>query len=387
MDEAVDHIVRARLFCLYSGFHSAVTGQVYLDEPDESTSKVNYTIQYSVPDAVALSSSAGAAHSPTVIGARAGLTPTLVYASDITDSAIQVINPDSAATVTTIQLPAGDTPVGIAPTPDGRFAWVVDAGATGPPATAGSIQIIDTSSNQITGSIKLSSQVHASWIAMAPDGKTAYVTNEGEYLVGVNNTEGAVNSVLIIDVPSRTVTGQIASPLRNPQLPNAGHAHFEHLAVSPDGTMLYVAAPGLGYFVFDTLTSTQVYPPPSYAFGVVNFFDPQVYAAPGTTLIFHPNGTRVYYYTLNCPRSTPGRTCLVAIDTKTHTAAQWTALQAVSANDTLAGLGLTPDGRTAWVKEFNSGDFIPVDTSTFTTGKRLAGPRFTSAVFTRLPPQ
>src|SRR5215470_3948384 len=56
MDEAVDNIVRARLFCLYSGFHSAISGQVLLDEPaqDFGNPKVQYKIQYSVTDVTAL---------------------------------------------------------------------------------------------------------------------------------------------------------------------------------------------------------------------------------------------------------------------------------------------------------------------------------------------
>src|SRR5262249_13882352 len=144
-----------------------------------------------------------------------------------------------------------------------------------PGANASEIEIIDTSSRQVVRSIPLGPLIFAKWIAMAPDGKTAYVTNYG---LGQLGTSGAVNSILIVDVATQKVTGQILPPLLNPQRPEIGSPFFRRLAVSPDGTLLY-AVSDLGIFVFDTLTNTQVNPPPS-AFALVNI---STFNVPGVT--------------------------------------------------------------------------------------------------------
>src|ERR1051325_10851625 len=227
---------------------------------------------------------------------------TTFFVTDQSYNAVRAINPANASILATAQLPENGSPLGIAITPDGKFLWVCEDFFP-PSQNGGVIEIIDTSSLQIVGSIPLGSLVDATWIAMTPDGKTAYVTNAGQNL-GIS---GAVNSILIIDVPNRRVTGQILPPVLNPQRPEFGSARFDHLAVSPDGTLLY-AVSAQGIFVFDTLTGTQINPPPS-ALAIVNIPTFNV-AAPAndTQIVFHPNGSRAYF-TARCPSPNGGNIC------------------------------------------------------------------------------
>src|SRR5439155_1710696 len=159
---------------------------------------------------------------------------------------------------------------------------VAEEGYTSP-VTASSVQFIDTATNKITGAIPLPPQVFASWISITPDGRTAYVINEGYYLSQTGpGTTTAVNSVLIVDIASRTITGSVLSPAARGGSP----IHLSRLAVSPDGTLLYVTAtPGPDrVFVIDTLTNTIIKTIAFEIGGLIN----------NTQVIFYPDGTRAY---------------------------------------------------------------------------------------------
>ena len=304
---------------------------------------------------------------------------TFLYITDPGDDAIQVVDAATFATQATIQLPAGGTPQGIAITPDGAYAWVVEKGFAGPPVTASSLQIISTFSNQIVGSIQLPSLISPSWIAIAPDGRTAYVSNEGYDFL---NNAAATDSILTIDIGSMTLTGQIPSPRVNIQIPSSGYAHFDRLAVSPDGTLLDVMTQ-FGVFVFDTLTNTQISPNPSDALALPNVFPP-IAPIEGTQVVFHPNGTQAYYLS-QCPHPNGGSACLAVFDITTAAVVNTVVLGPNYPYTTEPNaLGITADGLTVLIYEFNSGDLIPVYTSNDKVGSHQPGTPATHVIFFNL---
>lgn len=307
----------------------------------------------------------------------------LLYATDSSANSVVAINPKTGTIQSELQLPGTGAPLGIAITPDGKFLWVCE-GLTPPNPNSTEIEIIDTSSFQIVSSIPLGPLIAATWIAMTPDGKTAYVTNYG--LGHLGSGSSAVNSILIVDVASRKVTGQIMPPLINPQRPEFGSVVFYRLAVSPDGTLLY-AVTGPGIFVFDTLTNAQVNPPQS-ALAIVNiptFNVPGVTPQQDTRIVFHPNGERAYYVS-GCPAPHGGDACLAVMDTKTNLLIDTVTLG--PGQTTLpTGIGISMDGGTVMVKEFNSGDIIPIDTVTDTVGTHVAGQAQADAIYFNGPLQ
>ncbi len=300
---------------------------------------------------------------------RLAASSRLGYVSDQSFNAVRAINLSDGSIVNTLQLPGTGSPLGIAITPDGKFLWVCEG--LNPPSTSGSeIEIIDTSTFKIVGSIPLGPLVAATWIAMAPDGKTAYVTNNGLNHLGGSQ---AVNSILILDVAKRTVSGQILPPVINAQR-GPDRASFDRLAVSPDGTLLYAQC-YFGIAVFDTLTNTQVSPPPNSALPLPNistFTVPGINPSNETRIVFHPNGTRAYFASDVCPAPNSNSACLAVMDTKTNLIADAVPLGSSSTTEP-AGLSISSDGRYVVVKEFNSGDWIVVDTTTDTVVRRVPG--------------
>ncbi len=105
-------------------------------------------------------------------------------------------------------IPVGDRPRGIAISPDGREAYVANAGDN-------TVSVIDTATKAVVATIAVGDEPQG--IAFAPDGATAYVTNIKD------------NNVSVIDTAIRTATTTIAVG-RNPL----------SIAVTPDGQWAYV---------------------------------------------------------------------------------------------------------------------------------------------------
>ena len=367
--------------------HSTVTRWFTFDSNGGVSESFTITVEFFARDAATAPSKPPGSVREGSFAPRA-VTPAAVYVTDQSFNAVRVMNPADATILATIQLPANGFPLGIAATPDGKFVWVVQGfGSSSDPSSEQSyVQIIDTASYQIVGSIHLPALTVCSWIAISPDGKTAYVTNEGSDVLDTSTVKtGAVNSILIIDIASRTVTGQLITPLINPQRPDFGSEVFGHIAVSPDGSLLYAVSGG-GIFVFDTLTNTQVNPPPS-ALAIVNiptFNVVGIIPTPNTHIVFHPNGTRAYFTSSLCPAPNSSNACLAVMDTKTNLIVDAVPL-GPSSRTVPGGLGISADGTTVFVKEFNSGDFIPIDTTTDKVGTHIPGDPQSESVFFNVP--
>ena len=114
----------------------------------------------------------------------------LVVANNLDDS-VSIINVAGDANTKVAEIDVGDEPRNVAITPDKRFAYVTNqASAT--------VSVIDLGANQKTQDIPVGVEPYG--IALTPDGTRAYVANS------------ASNSVSVIDTASNTVAATIAIP-------------------------------------------------------------------------------------------------------------------------------------------------------------------------------
>jgi DNA-binding beta-propeller fold protein YncE len=388
LGQAVAYVAALRYQWAFIGLesyvHSRTTKSVTLEshvDPRTSelvqTKEVTFKVDFFARDGATAPLAPVASGGPR-LKAAAIQTAMTAYVTDQSFNAVRSINPLDGSILATVQLPANGSPVGLAVTPDGKFLWVCE-GFLAPAANTSVIEIIDTATFQVAGSIPLGSKVAATYIAMTPDGSTAYVVNDGLVIQG--DGSGAVNSILILDVASQKVTGQLLPPLINPQRPTFGSAVFDRIAISPDGTLLY-ATSSQGIFVFDTLTNTQINPPSS-ALAIVNiptFNVTGITPTPDEPILFHPNGARAYFTSVVCPSPNSSNSCLAVMDTKTNQIVDAVPLGPASTTHA-GGLGISPDGTWVVVKEFSSGDWILIDTTTDKVVNRLPGESQTDTVF------
>jgi YVTN family beta-propeller protein len=151
----------------------------------------------------------------------------------------------------------GDTPSGLALSPDGTQVWVVNTGLS-PGAddfpTGDSVTVIATATNTVVGTIAVG--LSPIDVAFSPDGRAAFVTN---------NTEGfGPGSVSVIDATTLKVVWMINLD-STAAFPS--DASPTSIAVTPNGRQLWVSeVSDLGedsshpdhLVVFDTATLTQV---------------------------------------------------------------------------------------------------------------------------------
>ena len=136
------------------------------------------------------------------------------FVTDYSNSAVSQIDLVSGNVVATIGV--GALPLGVAVTPDGRTAYVASLGL-------GTVSVIDAASHKVTTTIAVSATAVVWGLALAPDGSAVYVAVQG-------SSATSDGSVAVISTASNTVTGQVAV--------GVGPVY---LAVSPDGSRVYVA--------------------------------------------------------------------------------------------------------------------------------------------------
>ena len=115
------------------------------------------------------------------------------YVANNGDSTVSVIDTATNTVTTTINItgpPARYTPFGVALSPTQAKAYVTNAGHD-------EVFVIDTATNAVSTTITVGGDPHQ--VALSPDGGTAYV----------NNSDGVPGSLSVIETATNTITGTI----------------------------------------------------------------------------------------------------------------------------------------------------------------------------------
>jgi len=165
---------------------------------------------------------------PSSYGLDMALSPdgSVAYITEPTSNRLVVLNAHTGATTATVTV--GDTPTGLAVSPDGAQVWVVDTQlGNGSPGASESVTVVATDTNSVIGTI--STPIPGSLdVAFSPDGRRAYVTNNGLLASG---------SVSVIDTSDLSVVGTLSPAVRSPKR----RWNPTSAAVSPDGRHVWVS--------------------------------------------------------------------------------------------------------------------------------------------------
>jgi DNA-binding beta-propeller fold protein YncE len=149
----------------------------------------------------------------------------------------------------------GDTPTGLALSPNGREIWVADANLDPTPSPSGyqnNVTVISTTTDKVLGTIEWPG-AGVLGIAFAPNGRLAYVSANGI-------DSGAGEGVEVVDTATFKVVGSLNSPA----------SVFDtwspaSVAVTPDGKEVWVSSQSAesptsqGYvFVFSAATDQEI---------------------------------------------------------------------------------------------------------------------------------
>lgn len=226
-------------------------------------------------------------------------------------------------------IPVGDTPSGIAVTPNNLFAYVANNNNDQIPG-GDTVSVLNLTYNTVEKTINDSSFNQPYTITINAAGTKAYVTNTNS------------STVSIIDIATNTVLGTIDG--------FDGPAGF---AITPNGDYAYVnnyggpivgIGNGTTVRVVDLHTNMIVGPP--IAVGL----------APAA-LAITPDGD--YVYVINYVDGTPGNGTISIINTSDNTV----TLPSITGFFGPFAIAITPNGEYAYVTNFGSNNFSPVGTT------------------------
>ena len=100
---------------------------------------------------------------------------------------------DTASDMVTATVEVGNSPRGIAVSPDGTKVYVANEDSK-------SVSVIDTATNTVIAVVNVISEPYG--IAVTPDGKNVYVANKGNYLENISYFD---HNVSVIDTATNTV--------------------------------------------------------------------------------------------------------------------------------------------------------------------------------------
>jgi YVTN family beta-propeller protein len=227
-------------------------------------------------------------------------------------------------------IPVGDTPSGIAVTPNNRFAYVANNNNAGIPG-GDTVSVLNLLYNTLEQTISDSSFNEPYTVTINAAGTKAYVTNS-------NST-----TVTIIDLNTNRVTGTIG-----------GFDGPSGLVITPDGNHAYVnnyggpggvgSGNGTTVRVVDLNTNTIVGPPLT------------VGLAPAAMAIT-PDGAYVYVVSYVDGNLGTGTISIIRTsDNSVH-------LNAITDFSGPFAIAITPNGKFAYVTNFGSNNFSPVGTT------------------------
>jgi YVTN family beta-propeller protein len=195
------------------------------------------------------------------------------YVINSGDDSVSVI--DVATGTAAVTLAVGRAPYGIALTPDGRTAYVANAGGN-------SVSIIDTHAQAVTGTIAVGEKPYG--VAVAPDGERVYVTNQAGGSLTVIDSSSLLFAQALIGVKSTIAVGIAptgvaisADGQRAYVVDNEAHAlvvvdtiagkvtdtipvgkHPAQVAITPDGAQAFATNAGGGSVSVVDLATTAV---------------------------------------------------------------------------------------------------------------------------------
>lgn len=238
----------------------------------------------------------------------AATTDTARIAMTLSDNTLVIINPENGAVLSKVSL--GQQPSVIAAPPNGSFLAITNAASH-------SVSIVTTADSRVSKTIQLESGSAPYGVAVSEDGNKVYVANE------------ARNSVSVIDVAA----GRVVATISTPGTPSK-------IAISPDGSLLWVPTASGSIHVIDTLSDTV-------STVLRNVPNPVAVA-------FNPTGTKAYV--TSAPAGTAGN--VVVLNT-----ADYSVLTRIAVGTNPYSIVLSAGGTFAYVSNFNSDSVSVIDTS------------------------
>jgi len=228
---------------------------------------------------------------------------------------------DTATNIPVDTIRVGDSPQGVAITPDGSRAYVANQ-------VDGTVSVINTATNTLLAPVDVG--VGPFGVAITPDGSRVYVTNEVSDTVSVINTSD--NSVETITLPGGS------SPLG--------------VAITTDGTRAYVVNGGS-----DTVSviDTQLSDPVTLTFNTV--VDTVTVGFLPSGVAGTPDGTRVYVADFSLSLFSGTVSVINTADNSVETID-------LGVFDFPTGVAITPDGSLAYVANPFTGTVSVIDTAT-----------------------
>lgn len=245
----------------------------------------------------------------------------VVVAAAVTLTAVVVADrtPDAPADPTLARIAVGDAPVDVLVSPDGRRAYVSNAGS-------GTVSVLDTASGALAATVPVVDQddiveqtVSLGDLAISPDGRRVLVGGRG--------------TVEVIDTTRDAVSGSLAA-----------RADVESVAVAPDGRRAWVTVAG----------------------GVVQSFGldgtdggPAVTVGRGPEgVAFAPDGSRAYV-------ANSGSDTVSVIDTATG------VVTPVPVPAGPVDVAVSPDGSRVYVSCFDAGSVVVIDAASGRVGAAI----------------
>jgi YVTN family beta-propeller protein len=236
----------------------------------------------------------------------------------------------SESNVVVATIGVGDTPAGIAVTPNNLFAYVANNNNDALP-NGDSVSVLNLLYNTLETTIHDSSFNEPYTVSIDAAGTTAYVTNSGS------------STVTMIDLATNTVIGTIS-----------GFDGPSGFVITPDGNHAYVnnygAASGVGSGNGTTVR-------------LVNLNTNMIVGSPLTVglapaaMAITPDGA--YVYVVNYTTGALGSGTISIIRTSDNSV----QLNAITGFSGPFDIAITPDGKFAYVTNFGSNNFSPVGTT------------------------
>jgi YVTN family beta-propeller protein len=252
-----------------------------------------------------------------------------VYVPDLGSDMIWVI--DTARNAMQHGIQVGRAPNYIAVSPDGKTAYVTNFGNF-TDLGAGTVSVIDTAKSAVVNTIQVGPSPQG--VVFAGDGKRAYVARAHRPAGSGGAPAGSDGAVVVVDTENHSVVDTITI--------NGAFAAFPpEIAITPDGKQVYTPD-GSSINVIDTASNKVV----ATVSPKIDESEGQVVPGLGSSsgMAVTPNGKFLYATLIRV--SNPQQAFIWVIDTTTNTVVVpelWTGTPSVG------GVAVTPDGKRVYV--------------------------------------